>query len=78
MSPQPYQIEYLNITAELISATYKAKVIKLKLDGDSLQSWVYFISFMDSLKIILSKFKETYMFLMDYTYIRGRDLPYYA
>ena len=33
---------------------------------------------MNSIKIVLSKFKKTYMLLMDYPYIRGEYLTYYS
>ena len=33
---------------------------------------------MNSLKIVLSPFSETYMLLMDYPSIRGKEIPYHA
>ena len=50
----------------------------LKLGKDPLQSRFYFLSFINSLKTVLSQFSDTYMFLMDYPSIRGEDLPDYS
>ena len=65
------------ITDNLLTATHKSKVIKFKLYEDPLQRRVYFLSFINSPKIVLSIFSETYTLLMDYPYIRGEELPYY-
>ena len=54
------------LTAKLLTDPYKSKVIKFKLDKDTLQRQVYFLSFMNSLTIVLSQFSETYILLMDY------------
>ena len=59
------------LTSNIPKAAYKSKVVKLKLEEDLLQLRVYLISFMNSLKIILSQFSEKYMLLMDYPSIRG-------
>ena len=64
-----------DLTAKLLTGSYKSKVINFTLDEDPLQRRVYFPSFVNSLKIVLSKFKETYRVLMDYPSIRGEDLP---
>ena len=61
----------LNLTVKLPKYAYKSMVIKLKLDKDPLQNWVYLLSFINSLKILLDQFSEAYMLLMDYPYIRG-------
>ena len=45
-----------NITAKIISAVYKSKLIMFKLDKDTPKIRVYFLSFMNSLKILLSNF----------------------
>ena len=65
----------VNITAKILIAAYKSNFVK---DEDSLQCRVYFLFFMNSLKIVLSPFSETYMLLMDYPSIRGEELPYHA
>ena len=68
----------MKLTAKLLTSAYKSRVINSKLDKDQPQLRFYDLSFMNSLKIVLSQFSETYMLLMDYPSIRGRKLPYYA
>ena len=46
------------LTAKLITATYKSKFIMFKLDEDLLQSRVCLLSFLNSLKIVLSIFLQ--------------------
>ena len=70
--------KWANITAKLLKVKYKSKAIKFKLDEDKLQRQIYLLSFINSLGIILSQYKETYMLLIDYTYIIGDDLSDYA
>ena len=53
-------------------------VVKFKLYEDPLQHQVYFLSFMISLKIVLSQFSQAYMLLMDHPSIKGEEIPYYA
>ena len=63
------------LTAKLVTAAQKSKIIKFKFD-DYLIHWRgYLLSFMNSLLKQLSLFKEIYMFLIDYPSIRGEDLP---
>ena len=52
------------LAAKLITDTHKSKVVKFKLDKDPLQRQLYFLSFMNLVKTVLSQFKETYMLLM--------------
>ena len=68
----------MNIISKIPTAAYKSKVIKLKLNEDPLHRRVYFLSFMNSLKIVLSSFSYIYTFLMDYTSIRGKEITYCA
>ena len=49
-----------------------------KLNEDPPHLRVYFIPFMNSLKMVLSKFTETYMLLMEYPSIRGGGVPDYT
>ena len=65
------------ITTKLPKAAYNSKVTKFKLDEDNLQQWVYFLSIIDSLFKNGSKFKETCIIFMDYTYKGKEDVPYY-
>ena len=67
-----------NLTANLITSAYKSEVIKFKSDENPLQRREYLLSFMNSLRIGLSQFTETYMLLMNYPPIRREELPYYS
>ena len=62
---------FAKLTTKILTALYKPKVIKFKLDEDPLQSRVYLLSIIDLLIIVLSQFKKAYMFIMDYPYIIG-------
>ena len=66
------------LIAKLLTAAYKSKVVRFKLDKDPLNFRVYFLSLLNSLKIALSKFSETYMLIADYPFIRGEEIPDYA
>ena len=49
------------LTTKLITAMYKSKVVKFKLDEDTIQHQVYFLSFMNSLKKIITIFRNTHV-----------------
>ena len=66
------------LTANILTAVYKSKVTNFKLDEDTQQRQVYLQSFMNSLKFVLSQFKETYMLLIYYASISGEYWPYYS
>ena len=66
------------ITAKLLTAVYKPKIINFKLDEYPLQRRFYLLSFMNLLKFVLSQFKETYMLITENPSIRGEDLPDYS
>ena len=66
------------ITAKLLKAAHNSKIKKFKLDDDPLKHHIYFLYFINTLKIVLSKFKESYMMIMDYPSIRGEDFPEYS
>ena len=68
----------VKLTANLLKADYKSNFGKFKFDEDPLQRRVYFLSFINSHKIVLSQFLETKIMLMDYPFIRGEDFPEYA
>ena len=57
---------FVKLTAKLPTTAYKLKVLKLKWDEDPLHRWIYFITLMESLQMIFSKYKENYMVLVDY------------
>ena len=59
------------LTAKLTTAAYKSKVVGFKLEDDQLHHLVYLLSFIHSLKNLLSQLSETYMLLMYYPAIRG-------
>ena len=50
---------------------YKSKIIKFKLDEDPLQRRIYFLTFVESLKMIFSQYKGTCEVLLDYPKIGG-------
>ena len=66
------------LTAKLLTAAYKSKVVKLKLYEDPVKRRVYFLSFMNSLKIVLSNVSEIRMLIMECPSIRGEELPNYS
>ena len=66
-----------NFKSKLPIASYKSKVKRFKLDEDPLDLRIYFLSLMNSLKILLSKFKETYILIMDYPSTSREYLPDY-
>ena len=44
------------------------------MDEDPLQSWIYFLTFIDSLDMIFSQYRETCEVLLDYPKIGGDDV----
>ena len=52
------------LTAKLLTTAYKSKIIRFKIDEDPLQRRVYFLTFIDSLDMIFSQYRETYEFLL--------------
>ena len=44
------------------------------MDEDTLQRWIYFLTFIDSLDMIFSKYRETCEVLLDYPKIGGDDV----
>ena len=53
---------------------YKSKIIRFKMDEDSLQRWIYLLTFIDSLDMIFSQYRETCEVLLDYPKIGGYDV----
>ena len=66
------------LTAKLMTAVYKSKVIRFKMDEDPLQRRIYFLTFIDSLDMIFSQYRETCEVLIDYPKIGGDDVEDYA
>ena len=57
--------------AKLLTTAYKSKVIKFKLDEDPLERKIYFLTFVESLEMLFSQYKETCEVLLDYPKIGG-------
>ena len=62
------------LSAKLLTTAYKSKIIRFKMDEDPLQRWIYFLTFIDSLDMIFSLYRETCEFLLDYPKIGGDDV----
>ena len=54
--------------------SYKSKIIRVRLDEDPLQRRIYFLTFVESLEMIFSKYKETFEVLLDYPKIGGGNI----
>ena len=52
--------------------------MKFKLDEDPLQSRVYFLTFVESLGMIFSHYRETCEVLLDYQKIGGENIKDYV
>ena len=59
------------LTAKLLKTAYKSKVLKFKLDDNPLHCRINFRTFMESLEMIFSQYKETCEVIRDYQTIRG-------
>ena len=51
---------------KLLTIAYKLKIIRFKMDEDPLQHRIYFLTFIDSLDMIFSQYRETCEVLQDY------------
>ena len=61
-----------------MTAAYKSKIIRFKMDEDPLQRRIYFIKFVESLEMIFSQYTETCEVILDYKKIGGGDIEDYA
>ena len=52
----------------------KSKIIRFKMDEDLLQHLIYLLTFIDSLDMIFSQYRETCEVLLDYPKIGGDDV----
>ena len=59
------------LTAKLLTTDFKSKMIRFKLDEDPLQRRIYFLTFIDSLNMVFSQYRETYEVLRDYPKLEG-------
>ena len=66
------------LTAKFLTTAYKLKIIKLKLDEDPLKRRVYFITFIESLEMILSQYKENFEVLLYYPKIGEEGIKYFV
>ena len=66
------------LTARLMTTSYKSKIIRFKMDENPLQSRIYFLTFIDSLDMIFSQYRETCEFLLDDPKIGGDNDKYHA
>ena len=64
----------VTLTEKLLTTAYKSKIIRFKMDEDPLQIWIYFLIFVESLKMIFSQYKETCEILLDHPKIGGDDI----
>ena len=53
-------------------------MIRFKLDEDPLQRRIYFLTFIDSLNMVFSQYRETYEVLRDYPKLEGENIKDYA
>ena len=60
------------LTEKLLTTVYKLKIIRFKMDEDPLQRRIYFLTFIESLDMIFSQYKETCEVLLDYPKNRRR------
>ena len=61
------------LTEKLLTTAFKSKIIRFKLDEDPLQRWIYFLTFIDSLNMVFSQYRETYEVLRDYPKNGGEE-----
>ena len=57
---------------------YKSKITRIKTDQDLLQRRIYFLTFLESLEMILSQYTETCEVLLDYLKKGGDIIKYFA
>ena len=63
-----------NFNVKLMTTAYKSNVIRFKMDEDPLQRQIYFLTFVESLEMIFSQYKETCEVLLNYSKIGGDDI----
>ena len=66
------------LTAKLLTTAYKSKIVRFKMDEGPLQRRIYFLTFIDSLDMIFSQYRETFEVLLNYSKIGGDDVEDYA
>ena len=63
-----------NLTAKFLTTAYKSKIVRFKMDEDPLQHRIYFLTFVESLEMILSQYTETCEVILDHPKIGGDDI----
>ena len=63
-----------HLTEKMLRTVYKSKIIRFKLDEDTLQRRIYFLTFVESLGVIFSQYTETCEVIIDYPKIEGMIL----
>ena len=62
------------VNGKFLVTAYKSYVIKIKLDEDLIQRRFYFLTFLESLELIFSQYKETCEVLLFYPTIGGDNV----
>ena len=62
------------LTEKLLTTAYKSTISGFKMDEDPIQRRIYFLTFIDSLDMIFSQYRETCEVLLDYPKIGGDDV----
>ena len=58
---------------------YKSKIIRFKIDEDTIKHLIYFLIFVETVQMIFSQYTETCeVLLVDYPKIGGDDIEDYA
>ena len=66
------------LKAKLPTTAYKSKMIRFKMDKDPIQRQIYCLTFVESLEMIFSQYKETYQVLLYYPKIGGKNIKEYT
>ena len=62
------------LTAKFLTTAFKSNIIRFVMDEYLLQSWIYFLTFVESLEMIFSRYTETCEVILDYPKIGGDDI----
>ena len=68
---------YATLTEKFLTTAYKSKIIRFKINEYPLQRPIYFLTFIESLDMIFSQYRETCEVLIDYPKIGGDDVKDY-
>ena len=62
----------------MLTIAYKSKIIRFKTDEEPLQRRIYFLTFVESLEMIFSKYTETCEVILEYPKVGGEDIKYFS